>query len=227
MCSSKSAATYQNYNNLAANLRLLMKKRNVSESDIAKTINLPALTIRRLVSEETTDPRLSTIRLIADYFDVSLDFLSENTDESCAIFIKRNRPTFVPILDWETAAKIKSLKEIDLTIWKDWQAITLKTQHFISEKAFALTNRPSMETSFPRGTIFVIEPNSKPEDGDMVLVKIKKNNELSLRKIIMDPPEWMLESIAIGSKSILHSEDEHKIVGVVELTILERNRQSQ
>lgn len=61
--------------NLSHSLSLLMKEHNISESELARALGLPYNTIHRLVSGHTTDPRLSTLKSIAAYFNVSLDFL--------------------------------------------------------------------------------------------------------------------------------------------------------
>lgn len=60
---------------LSNNLSLLMKENNVSESDLARALSLPYNTIHRLISGHTTDPRVSTLKSIAAYFNVSLDCL--------------------------------------------------------------------------------------------------------------------------------------------------------
>ena len=56
---------------LADNLQSLMKTRNISENDISKTLDIPVMTVRRIVSGETTDPRISTLKLFADYFNIT------------------------------------------------------------------------------------------------------------------------------------------------------------
>lgn len=61
--------------NLSNNLSSLMKENNISESDLARALNVPYNTIHRLITGHTTDPRVSTLKSIAAYFNVSLDCL--------------------------------------------------------------------------------------------------------------------------------------------------------
>lgn len=57
------------------NLSLLMNEYNITDSELARALKLPYNTIHRLVSGQTTDPRISTLKSIATYFNVSLDSL--------------------------------------------------------------------------------------------------------------------------------------------------------
>ena len=166
---------------LSNNLRTLLDTRRVSESEIANALNIPVMTVRRIVSGETTDPRISTLKLIADYFNVSIDFLIGNKEKNSLNFMAKSMPQFIPILDWKTVSNISSLKDIDLNAWKEWHPIILGDKTSLSENAFALESRPSMQPRFPIGTLFIIDPNETPSDGDILLIKI---NNIKIIKLI-------------------------------------------
>jgi len=205
---------------LAMNLRTLLNERKLSENDIAQAINIPVMTVRRIVSGETADPRISTLTMIADYLNVSIDSLLEDHQSKSVLLMNKNLPRFVPILDWQTAEKIRTVKDLDLKSWKEWHPITLGDQYTLSNEAFALESRPSMQPRFPLGTLFIIEPNEKPADTDIVLVKINKENTLSLRELIIDPPKWQLQPVVNGSEMIFYDKKDHTIMGVTILTML-------
>lgn len=208
---------------LAENLSGLLKNHHLNTNQLAQILNIPMMTIRRLVSGETIDPRISTLKLIADYFKVSVDSLINSDSQAITKTLKKTKSHLVPVLSWEMAEKINILRDLDLSKWKEWQTISLSDQSVLSNNAFALESRPSMYPRFPQGTIFIIDPDVTPIDGDMVLVKLRKNNELTLRELTIDPPEWTLYSIS-GSNGLQYSEQEHQIVGVNVLTML-YNRQ--
>ncbi len=208
---------------LSNNLRTLLDTRRVSESEIANALNIPVMTVRRIVSGETTDPRISTLKLIADYFNVSIDFLIGNKEKNSLNFMAKSMPQFIPILDWKTVSNISSLKDIDLNAWKEWHPIILGDKTSLSENAFALESRPSMQPRFPIGTLFIIDPNETPSDGDILLIKI--NHDLSLREVIIDPPKWQLQPVVAGSEVIFYDKEKHTIVGVVILSILNTRKE--
>lgn len=209
---------------LAKNLCLILNCRQISEAELAQAVDLPLMTIRRLVSGETCDPRISTLKLISNYLNVSLDALLEGVDEHDTAYSQANRPQFVPILDWKTASEVNSINELDLSTWGNWQPITLKGQHVCSKTAFVLESRTSMSPRYPRGTVFVIDPEIEAQDGDIVLFKTKKNRELSLRELVIDPPEWKLLPIIPDSHPIVFSVKEYKIIGIVLLTVLQTRK---
>ncbi|HLB41920.1 MAG TPA: LexA family transcriptional regulator [Gammaproteobacteria bacterium] len=217
---SELKITKSQIHQLANNLQLLMKARNISENDISKILDIPVMTVRRIVFGETTDPRISTLKLLADYFDVTVDSLIEDNKSRSIAMVGQNIPQFIPILDWKTATDMDSLQNLELHSWKEWQPIILRDQSSLSSHAFALESKPSMQPRFPAGTLFVIDPNEVPIDSDIVLVKIKTCNELSLRELIIDPPKWQLLPIISGSEIIFYQKNEHKILGVIVLTML-------
>lgn len=61
--------------NLPNNILHLMQKRKISESELARAIMLPYNTVKRITTGETTDPKISTLSLIADFFGVGIDTL--------------------------------------------------------------------------------------------------------------------------------------------------------
>ncbi len=209
---------------LSDNLHNLMKTKNITEAELAKSLNLPLMTIRRIVQGETTDPRISTLKLIADFFNVSVDVLIDINQIKSTTLRSKTTPQFIPVLDWHTVSNINSIDDLNLATLKRWQPITLSTQVKISEQAFALESRPSMQPRFPTGSIFIIEPKIPPSDGDVVLIKITNTRELTLRELVIDPPDWQLHPIVPGSSTLSYISSEHHFVGIVLLTLLYNRR---
>lgn len=205
---------------IAKNLRLLFDNKQLTESEVANALNIPVMTIRRLISGETTDPRISTLKLIADFLDVSIDSLIQDHYSNAIQILNRSSPQFIPVLDWHTMVNAKSIYDIDFSIWKEWYPIVLDNQILLSKDAFGLESRPSMQPRFPLGTLFVIDPKEKPTDGDIILIKMKSNGDLSLRELIIDSPRWQLQPIITGSDFLYYDSNQQDITGVIVLTIL-------
>lgn len=206
---------------IANNLRALMKTHQLSESALARALDTSIMTIRRILSGETGDPRISTIKLIADYFKVSVDSLLGIIEQQP---MTQQAHHFIPILNWEVLSSADSIQEIDLTEWKDWYPIVSMDKGPVQKHAFALESRPSMQPRFPLGTLFIINPDEPPRDGDLILIKMKAQQELSLRELVIDPPKWQLQPIVSGSELIFYQENQHMMVGVVVLSVLHTRR---
>jgi transcriptional regulator with XRE-family HTH domain len=211
---------------LAKNLRLLLEQHHVTESEIAQSLNIPVMTVRRLVSGETADPRISTLKLMADYFKVSVDTLIEENNSNVFVTIGKTAPKFVPILDWTILKDINSIKDINLKTWKEWHPIIFGDQFLLGNDAFALESRPSMQPRFPIGTLLVIDPNETPRDSDIALIKMKADGNVSLREVIIDSPRWQLSPIISGSDTLFYEEKHYKIMGIVVLTILQTRKEN-
>lgn len=223
---SNKALTGNESQQLAVKLDALFKNHKVNANQVAQKLGIPMMTIRRLISGETADPRISTLKLIADHFNVSIDLLLDEEKSHSSLSLAKVKPHFVPVLDWSTAEKINtSIHDLDLSTWKEWQPVSLNEQDELGKNAFALASRPSMYPRFPQGTLFIFDPDLKPTDGDIILVKIKGNDELTLRELLIDPPEWKLQPIVPGSNTLHYSKKDHSIMGVSLLTVL-YNRKS-
>ncbi len=47
-----------------------------------------------------------------------------------------------------------------------------------------------------------------PEDGDLILVKLKEEKDFTLRELLIDPPHWQLQPIVVGSSVLPFSEQQ-------------------
>jgi len=205
---------------IANNLKNLLNSHHMTVNQLAQELSIPMMTVRRLILGETKDPRVSTLKLIADYFKVSVDSLLEEQIPMFRRNLTHSSHHHIPIINWHLAEKIESIHELDLKNWNAWQAVPPGIENTLSENTFALESRPSMYPRFPHDTIFIIDPDASPIDGDFVLVKIKENNELTLRELTIDPPDWLLHSVVSDSKTLQYVKNLHKIVGVNILTML-------
>lgn len=201
---------------IAINLAQLMKLRKTNENKVAQELNIPVMTIRRLLSGETTDPRISTLKVIAEYFNVSVDTLISVDPTNDYTFQNQTKPVFVPKYAWDN---IKDINKINLQQWKDWVPVVMENHKHANNRYFALESKPSMTPRFQPGTIFILDPDLLPSDGDLVLVNIFKQNASTLRELFIDPPESQLYPVSQGSQALTYSKEEHKIIAVVFLTL--------
>lgn len=210
---------------LATNLQVLMRKHKINAAELARQLNVPRITIARITSGETADPRLSTLKMLAAYFNVPLGSLVSEPQELFADRPTANlRSCYLPILEWSDIEK--SVPDNTASeACERWLPFTLDKDETLSTRAFAIQSRPSMYPRFMHGTLFIIDPDIKPTDGDMVLIKIHDKPAAILRTLYIDHPEWQLHSLTEGVPSLRYDETEHQLVGVNILTLL-RNRKN-
>jgi len=200
---------------IADNLAHLMQLHQVTESQLARALDTSVMTVRRLLSGETEDPRIFTLKAIADYFHTSVDFLLHEFNLQSACRLNAEVPEMIPILAWDCFEQADSVSTLDLSTCKSWYPVVGSDYNASTAETFALRSRPSMQPRFPLGTIFVIKQTELPIDGDLILVKMRDSKQLSLRELTIDPPRWQLQPIVAGSDVIFFNQTHHLILGVV------------
>lgn len=62
-------------------LKTLRTERGITQDELAHALGVPASTIRRYESSDEGMPKQERLQLIADYFNCSVDYLMERTDQ--------------------------------------------------------------------------------------------------------------------------------------------------
>jgi transcriptional regulator with XRE-family HTH domain len=204
-------------NIIGKNITTLLNSYQITEYDLAKILNIPYNTINRIITGVTTDPRISTLEQISQYFGVTLDFLlNKNSSQIREVGLK------IPVISWDLLSDPDFLKKIDRDNWEKWiSAAQLLDKFNTSEKTFAIQSTKSMQPRFPSGTTFIVNYSEIPVDGDLILVRFKTDNSVSLRELIIDSPNWQLHPVVTGSQGLLFNHLNHAIVGVVILTLIQ------
>lgn len=198
-------------NYLGNNIKKLMGREGiVSETDLGNRVGLPQATINRLVAGDTKDPRISTLELLANYFKVSLNQLL-GKDPLSDNHLSQDVFTSIPVISWHDAVKGNTyIKSLTPDTWDKWISVDTKEE----EHCFALCSKPSMEPRFPRNTLFIVNPDLKAQDGDLVVVYFERpdSDEATLREL-GDDGEKILKSITPDATST--SMENCKILGIV------------
>lgn len=194
---------------LANNLRYLMQSNEISECNLSRKTDIPQPTIHKILSGKTINPRASTLKSLADFFEISIDELI-----SSAPIIKLQDTTIsaqsVPLISWSDCISARtSIKELTSVT-----NVTYVITDFISGSTYALISKPSMEPRFQKGTILIINPEATPKDGDFVIAHYPNTYEATLRELSSDGPLKLLLPVCINGIPNKLDED-IKILGVV------------
>src|SRR5579863_2694446 len=132
-------------------IRRLMEECGISESELARQVDLPQTTINRLLLGGTSDPRANTLKPIADFFGVTIgqlcgfEPLSIHRIAGTLNYLNRKAWQFIPMIDWE---QVKSWnftkKNITPLQHKHW----IGTERLLSDNSFALCSLSFMEPRF-------------------------------------------------------------------------------
>jgi SOS-response transcriptional repressor LexA len=166
------------YLKLSTILKKLLFTHDMKAVDLAREVNVPPPTIHRLITGKSTRPYQSSLKPIAEFFQVSVEqLLGEQplleTAELATSF------TQVPFIEW-TRLLSKDTKEI-----KEFEKIPFSGR--ISHNSFATKlSDSSMEPVFSRGSLLIFDRDKAPKDRSYVLAHIQNASSPVFRQLIVD-----------------------------------------
>lgn len=189
--------------NLSHNLRKLMSTANLNEHELSRRTNIKQPIIHRLLSGENKNPKLQTIKPIADYFLLTVSQLIGEEANILSSGFTSNKH-----YGWTEVPLINSIESL-LSEQK------VNTECKVSKNTFAaFILDQSMEPLFPEKCLVIVEPNIKAESGDYVMLKNSKN-ELILRNFLLISGEKYINPLNNRYGTICKLSDEEKVIGVV------------
>ena len=201
-------------NTIGIILTYLIDKHGITESQLARAINLPRATINRIKLGKIVDPKASTLVRIANYFSISVDqllgvipFDDENTN-------KQNSIVRVPLIEWTQALDFNSVGSIHNYINYDkWSLFECHNKDV--EPRFALkVSGEAMWPYFDEGSVIAVDCNKPPENRNFVVAYIASRDEVILRQLLIDGKTKLLIPINNAFASLALNVGDY-IIGVV------------
>lgn len=194
---------------LITNLQKLMREHHISEAELSRQTEVPQPTLHKILSGKTADPRISTLKILADFFEISVDDLLANDLQPTHKALPQGAS--IPVITWEDCKDARqAINKLTPTNWDQWVLVDREA----SEHLYGLISRPSMEPYFPRGTTLIVDAHMQPSDGDLVVVFYPNTSEATLRELSIDGPQRMLS--ALSQNAVPEKMDNAiKIVGIV------------
>lgn len=180
----------KSYPELGKILKKLLFEKDMKPADLSREVDIPAPTIHRLVTGKSTRPYKSSLKPIADYFDIEIDQLigEKAIDKKDLPLPKQVTVKLLPMLRWDKAANFKAeLENADGSI---------PVFGNIGPDSFALTKYDSsMEPLFPNNTHLMFDPDKEPTDRSYVLVKLHGVDQPIFRQLIIDADHKFLKPL--------------------------------
>ncbi len=79
---------------LTEKLDLLMKKKGITKADLSREADIPYTTIASLYDKGYENVKLSTLKKLANYFDCSLDYITDDSVTEENKFLTEPKRTF-------------------------------------------------------------------------------------------------------------------------------------
>lgn len=189
--------------------QLMIRAGNISQAELARQTDIPPPTLHKLLTGQTTDPRMTTLMTLADFFNVGMDEITGMLPLTLHSHDKLPAVS-VPVVSWEEITGGGAfLAGLTASNWNEWVTIESNAGDF-----FALKSKASMAPIFLRGSLLVVKRTQIARDGDYVVVHYKGTSSATLREILIDGPTEQLISLGTGSIEVLNRETV-TVLGVV------------
>jgi transcriptional regulator with XRE-family HTH domain len=199
---------------LGVRLRQLMEHHGLVEAELSKHSGLPMITISRLKTGHTDDPRLSTLQKLASFFCISVSQLIG--EEPLALDSRQKRRYFrIPLFignQWTEWATHDFSDEVIQTMELSW----IYTDQVSSAKSFALEITSNLYGSlFPKNSVIFVDQILSVEHSCHVLVADKKHQDYFIaQKIKMLFDDYLVHP----TNHTIHTpfdQTKHEILGVI------------
>lgn len=140
---------------------------------------------------------------MSNFFAIPIDFLlNKNLSVTNLENSYFSSTQSIAIISWQHCINLNQfIKNLTPNNWNNWVI-----SEYVSNNAFGLLSKPSMEPRFPKGSILIIQPDTAPVDGDLVIVHYPKTDEATIRTILIDGPSRGLIDITNARLTSLNKE---------------------
>lgn len=197
------------------NLKQLMEFHKMGDAELSEKTTIPALTIYRIKTGYNSDPKVSILRKLAKFFDITIDQLIDNEPLLLApSFANNKKQTFkVPILSWK---QVFNFDEVIASITEKTHTLWVYTDQVSSRQSFALKiESDHYGTLFPQNSIVLIDYAAPIENAGHFFVLDKPAKEGSIVKIVRMMSERYMIHPVNQAVCIKLDEKTHSIIGVV------------
>ena len=186
----------------------------MSESALARAVNLPKATIHRVLSGDTPDPRAGTLLPIAQYFNITIEQLMGVTA------LPKDFP-----LQSANSLDVVEMPLIPLDSVKQWLNNQYNPENFFKISSFSekildencfITQIISDEMAplFPRKTYLIVKKQRVPKKDEIVVVFHNNKSSILIRKFTdLKGEQYLIPSNS--SYEIIDYDNNVELIGVV------------
>ncbi|MGY6720076.1 LexA family protein [Bacillus licheniformis] len=160
---------------MANNLKKQLKRKGISQTMMARDLNIPEMTVSNWVKGKTY-PRPDKVQLMADYFGITRTQLTEESPSNLTPIAPQTVP--IPVLG-TIACGEPILAEENVTEYVYESPDQLPSGNLFYLKA----KGTSMEPTIPDGSYVLVREQPEVENGEIAAVLVNGDTEATLKRI--------------------------------------------
>jgi transcriptional regulator with XRE-family HTH domain len=193
------------FNSIAKKINALMLTEGISGMQLARKLGIPPSTIKKIRSQEITNPTVATLLPIAKYFSVQLEYLLDATDQLKPAFFPKENYFELPIISWTDASNPQELQPVS--------SVAILEREY-SANAYALSIDDTTKFTFPISGLIIMEPAAVIKHGDFILTAKRNGTKIVIKQYLAEFRKKYLRSlIKINDTEVITAED--LLLGVV------------
>jgi SOS-response transcriptional repressor LexA len=184
---------------LSNNIEYLIDQHGIKNpSELAKVTKIPQPTIYRWMQKDDREPRPSSLRPLADYFNVNLIDLLEHD-------LTTDQRTPLPSL-------VTARREVPITGSDETRPALIVQTH---TKMFAVrVERDDMQFTLPVGSIVLVDPTKEVLGiGEVAYLIDPVSGAKTFRKVLFSDSLWWLKNENLSYGNTMHLEQRPTILG--------------
>lgn len=162
---------------IADNLKRHLKKKGITQTDLARDLNIPEMTVSNWI-RAVTYPRPDKIQMLADYFHCKRSDLTEKKIEPENIYPVSKEVSYVPILG-EIACGDPILAEENISGYRAEPKDGLPS----GDLYYLEAKGNSMEPTIPDGAMVLIRKQPDVESNEIAAVLVNGDTEATLKRV--------------------------------------------
>ncbi|MEM1243196.1 MAG: LexA family transcriptional regulator [Pseudomonadota bacterium] len=201
--------------NISESLKKLVQMSKISELELSRRTGVAQPIINRLISGENTNPKIATLKPLADFFCVSISKLIGEEGIQNAVSLASSPSTNlnkIPTFSIKHFAKNHNIKQLLSKITR----FTL-TEREVNENSFACEiDDDAMLPLFPKGMVLIFDVNASAKHKDFVLMRIEKTNQILFRQLYIHNEQRLLLSLnPAKEQELITISNKDVIIGVL------------
>lgn len=209
-------------NKIHLTLRSLMEMKSARDGvnftlyRLAKSLNMPHSVLLRLIhlepSKRVNNPRIDTLYKIVEFFkldgfNITVNDLLMGFTNPDEIFI-HNQPQIS--FNTERRLPLYSFNAVQDKIGQVQIKVITQANNLV-----ALQSEKDIKPIFKKGSIFIIDPDARIENDNLVAVKVEKQNHILIKKIQIQTKRIILTNFDNNRDPTPLNPQLHSIIGVV------------
>ncbi|OLQ51138.1 XRE family transcriptional regulator [Bacillus paralicheniformis] len=160
---------------MANNLKKQLKRKGISQTMMARDLNIPEMTVSNWVKGKTY-PRPDKIQLMADYFGITRTQLTEESPSNLTPIAPQTVP--IPVLGTIACGEpILAEENVSEYVYESPDQLPSGNLFYLKAKG------TSMEPTIPDGSYVLVREQPEVENGEIAAVLVNGDTEATLKRI--------------------------------------------